>query len=179
MEKYKLILLDPPYKYKSRAGRNWKSTSSHHYPTMTLKEICDLAIPDIAQKDSVLFLWVPCPLMLYGIEILKAWKYNYKTKIYWRKIMSLGMGWWFRGQVEELWLAIKGDIKAFRHQKANFIQSKVGRHSQKPEESYQLIEKVAELHNLEPKLELFARKKRPGWDSMGFVVDGKDIRLTL
>ncbi len=77
--------------------------------------------------------------------------------------MSLGMGFWFRGQVEILLVGVKGKVKAFRIQKSNFVQAKAGPHSQKPKEFRDLIEQTG----LEPKIELFAREKTPGWDVWG------------
>lgn len=139
------------------------SGSMAKYKTMSLEEIKVLPIQDIVDKNSVLFLWVTCPMQYEGMEVMTAWGYKYKTKIYWRKIMSLGMGFWFRGQVEECWLGIKGNIKAFRLQAPNFIQSKVRKHSQKPDEVRRLIE----LTELKPRIELFAREKTEGWDVWG------------
>jgi len=75
------------------------------------------------------------------------------------------MGYWFRGQIEECLVGIKGNVKAFRLQKPNFIQSKARDHSQKPEEFFQLIEPA--IQNMNPKIELFARERRDGWDSWG------------
>ena len=77
--------------------------------------------------------------------------------------MSLGMGFWFRGQVEVCLLGVRGKVKAFRSQRINIIESKVRRHSQKPEEMYELIESLG----IDSKIELFAREKRSGWDSWG------------
>jgi N6-adenosine-specific RNA methylase IME4 len=85
------------------------------------------------------------------------------------------MGFWFRGQVEMCLLGVRGKVKAFRIQKPNFIQSKVRKHSQKPDEVRELID----MTGLSPKLELFARERAPGWDAMGFDIDGRDIRLAL
>ncbi len=78
--------------------------------------------------------------------------------------MSLGMGFWFRGQVELCLLGIKGKVKPFRSQEPNFIQTHVGEHSSKPEEFYRLIERCSPV----PKLELFARVHRKGWDVYGY-----------
>ena len=88
--------------------------------------------------------------------------------------MSLGMGFWFRGQVEMLLLGIRGKVKAFRIQEANFVQAKAGKHSQKPDEFRTLIEKS----NLTPRIELFARQKTEGWDVWGNEVES-DIELVL
>ena len=86
--------------------------------------------------------------------------------------MSLGMGYWYRGQVEMLLMGVRGKVKAFRIQKPNFIQTKVREHSQKPDEFYELIEATG----LEPKIELFARQKRQGWDIWGNEL-ANDIEL--
>jgi N6-adenosine-specific RNA methylase IME4 len=173
IEKYRIIYADPPWTYRNiNTGGSMKSGAMSKYPVMSLTEICSLPVKDIASKDSVLFLWVTCPMMEDGLTVMKAWGYEYKTKIYWRKIMSLGMGFWFRGQVEELWLGVKGKIKAFRLQVPNFIQSKVRKHSQKPEEARRIIDMI----NLHPRIELFAREKNVGWDVWGNEVKS-DIDL--
>ena len=174
MKKYQIIYADPPWSYRNKkTGGSMISGSMAKYPTMPLEEICSLPIRQIVDKNSVLFLWVTCPMMREGLRVMDSWGYKYKTKIYWRKIMSLGMGFWYRGQVEELWLGVKGKVKAFRCQKPNFIQSKVLRHSQKPEEFRERIEECG----LQPRIELFARKKTPGWDVWGNEVES-DIELT-
>jgi N6-adenosine-specific RNA methylase IME4 len=161
---YKTIVADPPWQYRNkRTGGSMKSGAATKYPIMSLEEIKQLPVQKIAHKNSVLFLWVTCPMQYEGMEVMKAWGYRYVTKIYWRKIMSLGMGFWFRGQVEECWLGIRGKVKAFRCQHENFLQSKVRRHSQKPGEFFELIEPIIEY----PAIELFAREKRNGWDAWG------------
>lgn len=177
---YKTIVADPPWQYRNKnTGGSMISGSNAKYPTLSLEEICNLPIPDISDKNCVLFLWSTTPLNDYAFEVMKAWKFQYKTKIYWRKIMSLGMGFWFRGQVEECLIGIKGNVKAFRCQKPNFIQSKVRNHSQKPEEFFQLIEPEIEKYNLNPKIELFARESRVGWDSWGNEVECSHRSKTL
>lgn len=176
MKKYKLLYIDPPWSYRNkRTGGGMNSGSAQKYKTMSIEEICAMPIDKIADKNSALFLWVTCPLMQEGFKVINAWGYKYKTKIYWRKIMSLGMGFWFRGQVEELWLGIKGKVPAFRLQIPNFIQTKALRHSQKPEEA----RKIIEMTNLKPRIELFARQKIKGWDAIGYDIDGKDINKSI
>lgn len=149
-----------------------RSGSESKYPTMNLDDICNLPINQIADANSALFLWVTCPMMQEGTQVMDAWGYKYKTKIYWRKIMSLGMGFWFRGQVEELWLGVRGKVKAFRLQIPNFIQSKAQKHSQKPNEARRIIE----MTNLKPRIELFARQATDNWDVWGNEVKS-DIEL--
>ena len=175
-KKYQIIYADPPWSYKNkRTGRDMKHGAASKYDTMPIEDICSLPIGEIADKNSALFLWVTCPMMREGLIVMDAWGYKYKTKLYWRKIMGLGMGFWFRGQVEELWLGIKGKIPAFKLQIANIHQEKVRKHSQKPEYFREIIEQT----NLKPRIELFAREKHEGWDSIGYDIDGMDINESI
>ena len=164
-KKYKLILADPPWSYdnKNTGGGDMNGGAAANYQTMSIEDICKMDIQSIAEKDSCLFLWTTTPLLQEGLDVMKAWGFKYKTAIYWRKIMSLGMGFWFRGQVETCLFGIRGKIKAFRSQKTNFIQDKVRKHSQKPDALYGMIESL----DLNPKIELFARNRRTGWDAWG------------
>ncbi len=91
--------------------------------------------------------------------------------------MSLGMRYWFRNQVEVLLIGVKGKVKAFRLQKANFLQTKAGKHSQKPKQFYGLLEMISKKFSLEPKIELFARERREGWDVWGNEIPNTIQRL--
>jgi len=59
------------------------------------------------------------------------------------------------------------------HDERNFIIAPVREHSRKPDEQY---EKIERLYPNARKLELFARRRRPGWDVFGNQVEGS-IRL--
>lgn len=148
------------------------SGAESKYSTMMLAEICALPIRDIVSANSVLFLWATTPLKWEAFEVMRAWGFTYKTTIYWRKIMSLGMGFWFRGQVEELLVGIRGKVKAFRVQEPNFIQAKMLAHSEKPEEFRRLIERATVQMPSQNRVELFARRRVDGWDAFGNEVEG-------
>jgi N6-adenosine-specific RNA methylase IME4 len=169
---YRAIVADPPWQYRNvNTGGSMVSGSAAKYTTLPLLDICNMGVPAIAHSGgSVLFLWTTTPFLVDGsaTHVMKEWGFKPKTAIYWRKIMSLGMGYWFRGQVEVCLVGIRGDVKAFRCQKPNFIQSKVRAHSQKPEELWQLIEPELDKYKLTPRIELFCRgEPRPGWDGWG------------
>jgi N6-adenosine-specific RNA methylase IME4 len=140
---------------------------------MDLESIKKLPISDICNKDSVLFLWATVPLLPEAFQVMKAWGYKYKTMITWRKIMSLGMGFWYRGQTEHLLFGIRGKIKAFRMQECNVIQHKVEKHSKKPDVFRKLVERSTV--DLNPKIELFAREKVSGWDCWGNEIESDII----
>jgi len=163
-KKYKVVYADPPWSYNHKYELG--------YSTMTLEQIMSLPIQNIMSNNSVLFLWVTCPMQEEAMEVMKAWGYTYKTKIYWRKMGRLGMGFWFRGVIEELWLGVKGEVKAFGLQIPNYFKDVARVHSQKPDYARTIIE----MTRLEPRIELFARQKIEGWDAWGNEVDS-DIEL--
>lgn len=169
---YQVIYADPPWQYSNKkTGGTMISGAEAKYPTMTTQDICEMKIP--AAKDSVLFLWATVPLLPEAFKVMDAWGFEYKTMFTWRKIMSMGLGFWWRGQCEHLLFGVKGKIKAFRMQECNFIQTKAGKHSAKPLEFRQLIERATE--HLPNKLELFAREHHPEWAAFGNQIENSII----
>lgn len=150
MKKYNVIYADCPWSYDNKkTGRALNGTGANmaaddKYNTMDLEQLKALPVKSIADKDCILFLWAVVPMMPEAFEVLEAWGFKYKTMLTWRKIMSQGLGYWFRGQCEHLLVATKGSPKAFRQQICNYYESpydlipdhvhqqKVGKHSQKP-----------------------------------------------
>lgn len=177
-KKYNVIYADPAWSYKNKkTGGSMISGADAHYKTMSIQEICELPIKDICEKDCILFLWVTVPLLPECLPVLDAWGFKYKTMFTWRKLMSLGMGYWFRGQCEHLIVATKGKVKATRMQIPNFHQCKAEKHSKKPEYFRSLITDVATKLGYDKKVELFARNETPGWDVWGNEV-ANSIKLS-
>lgn len=197
-KKYNVIYADCPWSYDNKkTGRALNGTGANmaaddKYNTITLDDLCNMPIKSICEKDCIIFLWAVVPMMPEAFKVLDAWGFTYKTMLTWRKVMSQGLGYWFRGQCEHLLVATKGSPKAFRQQVCNYFQSeydlmddhvyqhKVGKHSQKPDYFRQLISKAVKISFDEPKkLELFARSRAgffpdieyEGWDVFGNQVN--------
>ena len=168
--KFDALVADPPWPFQNaKTGGSMKSGSIQHYSTMPLEEIAALPIKNIMQRDSVAFLWVPVPLS-YEIArsgIVEKWGFVFKTKIFWEKSGRIGMGFWFRGQIEECWLLKRGNARPFRSSERNVIHSIPRKHSQKPTEFFDLIEPEPDKAGLNNRLEIFAREPRAGWVSHG------------
>jgi N6-adenosine-specific RNA methylase IME4 len=190
-----VIYSDPPWSYENKStGGSMKSGVENKYSTMTNEDIATMPIADITEKDCICFMWVTVPLLPEGLGTLKAWGFKYKTMLTWRKIMSMGMGYWFRGQTEHLIIGVKGNVKAFRQQKSNFYesevfeidqcyQSKAGKHSQKPHYFRELINKAVQVSFETPvKLELFARSREgffPDLEYEGWDVYGNEVNNSI
>lgn len=156
-------------------GGSMKSGSAAHYPTMALDEIEEIRVRDIANKNSLLFLWATTPLKPEALAVMKAWGYKYVTTLYWCKPGRPGLGFWFRGCVEECLVGKRGSVKPFHSQMPNVIVEKPRAHSRKPEMFYNIVR----LHAPDPKLEMFAREPRVGFISMGRDMDGQDISRAI
>ena len=131
---------------------------------MDLDAIKALAVA--AADDAVLFLWATVQMLPQALEVMAAWDFKYKSHVVWVKD-RIGTGFWFRNQHELLLVGTRGDVPApaMGDQAYSVIETKVGKHSSKPEIFYKLIEGM--FPNT-PKLELFARgKPRDGWDAWG------------
>jgi len=193
-KKYNVIYADCPWTYRDATGRDYIHGASEKYSIMSNEDIANFPISDITTKDCICFMWVTVPLLPEGLETLKAWGFKYKTMLTWRKIMSLGMGYWFRGQTEHLLVGVKGNVKAFRQQKANFYESEVfeidecyqckcGKHSQKPHYFRELINNAVKVSFANPvKLELFARSREgffPDYEYEGWDVFGNEVNNSI
>lgn len=172
---YDVIYADPPWCYKTKnTGGSFKSGASFKYPTMSKEEIASMPIKGMMKANAVCFLWVPVPLLPEGLYVMDSWGFTYKTMLTWKKEGSLGLGYWFRGQTEQLLVGIKGKFKPFRMQVPNHYSGKKGRHSEKPHYFRELIS-TSVIRSVENprKLELFARS-RPG-ANLGLEFNGWDV----
>jgi len=172
-KKYKTIYADPPWQFQNRTG---KVAPEHkrltRYNTMTLDEIKQLPVSDIVDEKGHLYLWVPNALLPEGLDVMKAWGFEYKTNIIWEKVRKDGMpdgrgvGFYFRNVTEILLFGIKGSknrtLDPGRSQ-VNLIRSVKREHSRKPDEFIPLIESCSSA----PFLEIFARGDRKNWDMWG------------
>jgi len=195
MSRYNVVYADCPWTYENKkTGGTFESSAESKYTLMTNEDIMNMPIDELTQKNCILFLWVTVPLLPEGMETLKAWGFKYKTMVTWRKIMSMGMGYWFRGQCEHLLVGVKGNVKAFRQQKANFYesnefeldecyQSKTGKHSQKPHYFRELISTAVQVSFDNPKkVELFARSRDglfPDYEYEGWDVFGNQVNNSI
>ncbi len=168
--RFGLILADPPWVYSDLGHTrriDWQ------YSVLTLDDICALPVRDIAQKDSVLFLWVTAPLLYpNGYKVMDGWGFRYVSNIVWDKQL-IGMGHYARIRHEHLLIGVRGKPGTSAvHNMPSVIQERRGKHSVKPEQSYEYIEKM--FPDL-TKIELFARRRRPGWTSWGNQLENEPL----
>lgn len=174
-KKYSTIYADPPWQFRNRTG---KVAPEHkrltRYETMSLQDIKDLPVSDIAGDKAQLYLWVPNALLPEGLAVLDAWGFDYKSNIVWEKVRKdggpdgRGVGFYFRNVTELVLFGIKKKSSPNRtlqpaRSQVNIIRAMKREHSRKPDEIIPIIEACSQG----PRIELFARGVREGWDMWG------------
>ena len=182
-KKYKIIYADPPWQYRVYSKKGQGRSAENHYHTMNIKDIMALPVDKIADKDCILFLWITFPCLKEGIEVMERWGFKYKTCGFnWVKrnkkknTYFMGLGFWTRSNSEECLIGTKGQPKRVSKSVPQICDARIMEHSKKPAE---IRERIVELCGELPRVELFARDKVKGWDSLGDEIDGKDIREAL
>lgn len=172
--------MDPPWQFKVYSDKGQGRSAERHYQTMTMEEIKNLPVCDLADKDCAMFMWTTLPVLKESFSVLERWGFEYKTVAFvWikknRKADSLfwGMGYWTRSNAEVCLLATRGNPKRLAANVHQIIISRIEEHSRKPEEARSRIE---QLMGDVPKIELFARRKAVGWDVWGNEVES-DIQF--
>jgi N6-adenosine-specific RNA methylase IME4 len=173
---YRTIVADPPWRYRVSAGITTRTShgtacAEDNYPTMTNAEIMALPVRDLAADNAHLYVWVTNP-KLYGDkdritprDIVEAWGFQYITLLTWiKKPGALGMGFYFRGETEHVVFAKRGDAPIPTSQReVNWFFAAKRRHSEKPDSFMDMVERVSPA----PRLEMFSRRARLGWDTWG------------
>jgi N6-adenosine-specific RNA methylase IME4 len=135
---------------------------------MPTEDICKLPVGDLTTDDAILFLWTTnTHLYPDAFKVMEAWGFEYKNNMVWVKNSSgQGMGYYAINNHESLLICKKGSAPypVLDGRPSSVFQAPRGKHSEKPEVVYEIIEK---MYPEFPKLELFARKKRTGWDAWG------------
>jgi len=187
-EPFKVVIADPPWQYRELPKQeNLTGYANYEYGTLDQAALEALPVGDVCARDAVLLLWTTWPFIPDALALIEAWGFTFKTGLPWVKVTDItggrepvfapayGVGYWLRGCSEPILLASRGKAAI----RTNWIGllSENARHSRKPDTLYELAESFPG-----PYLELFARRTREGWVSLGNEVPGEwngDVRETL
>lgn len=196
MSRYRTIVADPPWpmpetgrataadadkrgQYVSKSGRvvdgTWWATrrgltTKLPYETMSLAKIAALPVPDLAAPNAHLYVWTTNRFLEETYEIVRGWDFRPAQLLVWCKPpMGVGFGGAFTTTTEFVIFARRGTLAHASRQDSSWWQwsrpYENGHiaHSAKPEAFLDLVEQVSPA----PRLEMFARRNRLGWDTWG------------
>jgi N6-adenosine-specific RNA methylase IME4 len=181
---YHLIVADPPWRFEVRnRATGLKRSPDRHYATMTLDGIKALPVAEIAAPDAWLMLWTTWSHLLQAVDLMEAWGFTYCSDAFvWLKLrrglepnlfgiqdsdIAMGMGYTTRKASEPCLLGRRGHPRRQSRGVLDTILAPAREHSRKPDEAYRRAEAFA----VGPRLDLFARERRPEWDAWGLEVD--------
>lgn len=179
---YKTLKIDPPWAYRDDLPGPGRGSNSH-YDTLHADTVAGMApqIRKATASSAHAYMWVTNSFLKEGLEILDAWGFEYKTQITWVKVVDepstlpferdepaeikgrIGMGHYTRNTTEHLLLGVKGRKGTNRDDVPGHFFAERGEHSAKPEKAYRLVEELSDG----PRLEMFGRRARDGWDVWG------------
>ena len=168
---YKCIVADPPWQY-GKWGMpsdrpNQIAARDMPYPTMSVNEICEMHIKALVADDCDLYLWATQKYLPAAFEVMKAWGFKYCQILTWCKTpRGTGQGGLYCPTTEFLILGRRGKMPKDKTRLDSTwwnIKRPHNQHSKKPEFFQDLIERMSDG----PRIELFARRPREGWDVWG------------
>jgi N6-adenosine-specific RNA methylase IME4 len=171
---YRTIIADPPWKYgkwgkcseRACGGKGFDVATPLPYQHMSTGEIEAMPVAQLAAENCDLYLWTTSKYLPAAFGVLEAWGFKYCQTLTWCKTpMGTGQGGLYCPTTEFLLLGRKGKMPTGKTRKDStwWNVKRTGKHSKKPEFFQDLIEQMSDW----PRIELFARRTRPGWDVWG------------
>lgn len=161
------VMADPPWwpklhaNTKGRTAGPYRAGPQRYYRLLTVEQI--VALRPETQHKAHLWLWVINQHLDWGHTVARAWGFEPQQMLTWCK-PGLGTGQ-FQSNTEHILLCRKGGPvgNAFGKTGGTHFSWPRGKHSEKPDESYSLVERCSPG----PYHEMFARRPRVGWSQMG------------
>jgi N6-adenosine-specific RNA methylase IME4 len=196
---FQVICADPPYSFNDRISMsNTPRGALANYSTMTNDDIAALPIKELSDPDGcILALWCPSSLLQTGLDVMKAWQFDMKQTYIWVKtkkdclksnptdpnsILAFGMGRLTRASHELCLIGINNTCIYKRlenkSQRSVSLAENLG-HSTKPEHLQNSLDLMFPNAS---RMELFARRSRPGWTCVGNECPdtlNEDVRVSL
>ena len=179
---HRTVVVDPPWPYPG-GFNGFGSRKKLPYRSMSVTCISKLPIAESLAREGYVFLWTTNKYLGDAFKILAGWGFSYRQTLTWCKPERGGLGGMFGTNVEFCLVAqnIRPGTNAHGSRTnreripTSWFEWKVRGHSEKPDEFYALVERVSPG----PYLDVFARRARPGWTSIGDAIDGSDIVESL
>jgi N6-adenosine-specific RNA methylase IME4 len=183
---YATIVADPPwpFSWKAGAGGRRRRATALPYSVLTVDAIKALPVSELAAEAAHLYLWVTRDLFRegHGVAVARAWGFEPVGEFIWRK-PNFSTGAFPRPGHEPLLVCRRGalpftggrDVHSVQDWRQHYECNSGKQHSRKPIAALDLVEAASPA----PRVELFARAPRLGWDSWGLGYEGSHDPLRL
>jgi N6-adenosine-specific RNA methylase IME4 len=162
---YRAVVIDPPWDLE-KIGREARPDQGKYldYPTLDVDEFAELPVGDlIADSGAHVFLWTTQKHIPDALDLIDEWGGRYECTMTWVKPTGVAPFSW-QYNTEHVIFARFGDgleLDQRGHQLS--FQAPVGDHSEKPDVFFERVRDATKR----PRLNMFARSERDGFDVWG------------
>lgn len=161
-----VLVADPPWSFSDRLPGPGRGAAKH-YRCMSVDALCRFPLPPL-QRDCYLFMWRVAAMAEEAYRVVRAWGFTPKAELIWIKKTKtgrrhFGLGRHVRAEHEACIIAVRNKPRPLCATIRSTFEAPVASHSEKPDAFYAIVEQFA----APPYTELFARRRRPGWQCYG------------
>lgn len=161
--RYRTIVVDPPWPVKKILRRQrLLQEEALPYPTMSLQAIKDFPVQQLMPDGCHIYLWTTHRFLPAALEVFKAWGVKYECLLTWIKNVGMTPYSWMRS-TEHVLFGRHGSLELQQKGLRLDFHGKRREHSRKPDAFYELVR----LASPRPRIDLFSREHRPGFDAWG------------
>jgi N6-adenosine-specific RNA methylase IME4 len=169
--RYRTIVADPPWRVHQPPalgrGNGFPKAGPNQplpYGTMAVEDLAALPVPEWAAADCHLYVWTINRYVEHSYWLVRQWGFTPSTLLVWAKTpMGMGAGGGYALTTEYVLFARRGRGAYKERHPTSWWNWPRGEHSAKPEAFLDIVEQVSPA----PRLEMFARRARFGWDYFG------------
>lgn len=170
---YPCVVTDPPWLFSDKLPGPGRGAEKH-YKCMPLDEIVAYHKELPIAPDAWLFIWRVGSMQTEALWLASTLKFRIVSEVVWIKTLSavepgvpgrprIGMGRSVRNAHEIALVAKRGRPERISASVPSVIFAPRLHHSAKPDVFFDAVERLCPG----PRLEVFARKQRPGWTCIG------------
>jgi N6-adenosine-specific RNA methylase IME4 len=161
--KFRCIVIDPPWPMQKIERIRFPLQGRYlDYPTMGLEAIAALPIRSLAHDGCHIFLWTPQRFVPSALELFNTWCLRYECLLTWVKPTGPTPYSWMYN-TEHVLFGRNGHLPLQQKGIKISFEERSRKHSRKPDVFYEIVRQVSP----EPRLDMFAREPRLGFESWG------------
>lgn len=192
---FDVVVADPAWLFSDSLPGASRGASKN-YGCVDAVSMAAYGLPPIAD-DAHLFLWRVSAMQQEALDLVREWGFVVKSELVWLKRTKngkehFGMGRHVRLSHEVCLIATRGRGAGIvnRSQRSTFLteldlaedgdgsfEAPTGRHSEKPDRFFEIVEGL--FAPTVRRLELFARRERIGWMTIGNEVPGAPTTMVV
>lgn len=180
---FDVIVADPPWEYWGSPDK--PAAAGKHYPLMSDEALGALPVASLLAPRAVVFVWTTSSSIGRAFRLIESWGLHDRGVAFdWVKTRQDGVPIRARGVRPSIVKPLTEQVivgatvargRPLRLSDESICQTifaPVGRHSEKPEE---MQDRIDRMYPGMRKLEIFARRPRPGWSCWGNEVAAAEL----